>query len=122
MRAGVLAAPRTVRDGSACIAGKRQQLYTLDATSRTGPTMRLEVEQRMRHGERFTDVEDVIDISDLPAEEKSALWLLAWSYIHPRAQRREANARLTRLTAATRRTAASSTSGRERSRFPPRQT
>jgi len=37
--------------------------------------MRREVEQRMRRGERFTDVEDVIDASDLPADEKSALWL-----------------------------------------------
>jgi hypothetical protein len=49
-------------------------------------TMRREVEQRMRRGERFTDVEDVIDASDLPADEKSALWLLGWSYVHPRAQ------------------------------------
>jgi hypothetical protein len=64
-------------------------------------TMRREVEQRMRRGERFTDVEDVIDASDLPAEEKSALWLLAWSYVHPKAQRREANAHLDHLTAAT---------------------
>ena len=64
-------------------------------------TMRLEVERRMRRGERFTDVEDVIDASDLRAEEKSALWLLGWSYVHPRAQRREANAHLSRLAAAT---------------------
>ena len=64
-------------------------------------TMRLDVERRMRRGERFTDVEDVINASDLPAEEKSALWLLAWSYVHPRAQRREANAHLAHLTAAT---------------------
>jgi len=64
-------------------------------------TMRREAEQRMRRGERFTDVEDVIDASDLPAEEKSVLWLLGWSYVHPRAQRREANAHLSRLTAAT---------------------
>src|SRR3982751_6125942 len=64
-------------------------------------TMRLDVERRMRRGERFTDVEDVINASDLATDEKSALWLLAWSYVHPRAQRREANAHLSRLTAAT---------------------
>jgi hypothetical protein len=55
---------------------------------------RLEVERRMARGERFTDVEDVINAADLSADEKSALWLLAWSYVHPRAQRREANAHL----------------------------
>jgi hypothetical protein len=66
-------------------------------------TMRLDVERRMRRGERFTDVEAeaVIDATDLSADEKSALWLLGWSYVHPRAQRREANAHLAHLTAAT---------------------
>ena len=55
----------------------------------------------MRRGERFTDVEDVIDAPDLSADEKSALWPLSWSYVHPRAQRREVNAHLARLIAAT---------------------
>jgi hypothetical protein len=64
-------------------------------------TMRLDVERRMRRGERFTDVEDVISASDLSADEKSALWLLGWSYVHPRAQRREATAHLDHLSAAT---------------------
>jgi hypothetical protein len=64
-------------------------------------TMRLDVERRMRRGERFTDVEDVINASDLAADEKSALWLLGWSYVHPGAQRREALAHLDHLTAAT---------------------
>jgi hypothetical protein len=63
--------------------------------------MRLDVERRMRRGERFTDVEDVINASDLATEEKSALWLLAWSYVRPRAQRREAIVHLDHLTAAT---------------------
>jgi hypothetical protein len=70
-------------------------------TMSTVEAMRLEVERRMRRGERFTDVEDVINASDLANDEKSALWLLGWSYVHPRAQRREANAHLTRLAAAT---------------------
>jgi hypothetical protein len=63
--------------------------------------MRLDVERRMRRGERFTDVEDVINASDLSADEKSALWLLGWSYVHPRAQRREAIAHLDHMSAAT---------------------
>lgn len=63
--------------------------------------MRLDIERRMRRGERFTDVEDVINASDLATDEKSALWLLAWSYVHPRAQRREASAHLDHLTAVT---------------------
>ena len=64
-------------------------------------TMQLDVERRMRRGERFTDVEDAINASDLSADEKSALWLLGWSYVHPRAQRREAIAHLDHLSAAT---------------------
>ncbi len=67
----------------------------------TVEAMRLEVERRMRRGERFTDVEDVINASDLATDEKSALWLLGWSYVHPRAQRREANTHLSRMTGAT---------------------
>jgi hypothetical protein len=61
--------------------------------------LRLEVERRMLGGERFSDVENVINASELSADEKSALWLLGWSYLHPRAQRREANAHLARLAA-----------------------
>jgi hypothetical protein len=67
-------------------------------TMATVEAMRLEVERRMRRGERFTDVEDVINASDLSTDEKSALWLLGWSYVHPRAQRREANAHLRQMT------------------------
>jgi hypothetical protein len=70
-------------------------------TMRPLEAMRLDVERRMRRGERFADVEDVIDASDLSAHEKSALWLLGWSYVHPRAQRREAIAHLDHMTAAT---------------------
>ena len=67
---------------------------------RSVETVWLDVERRMRRGERFRDVEDIIDASDLSPEEKSALWLLAWSYVHPRAQRREASAHLAHLTVA----------------------
>jgi hypothetical protein len=62
--------------------------------------MRSDVERQMRGGERFSDVEDLIEASDLSADEKSALWLLGWSYLHPRVQRHEANAHIARLTAA----------------------
>jgi hypothetical protein len=62
--------------------------------------MRQEVEQRMLRGERFTDVEEAIDSSGFSTDEKAALWLLGWSYVHPRAQRREANAHLAALTRA----------------------
>jgi hypothetical protein len=62
--------------------------------------MRLDVERRMRRGERFTDVEDAIDAGDLSADEKAALWLLGWSYVHPRARRREALAHCEHLIAA----------------------
>jgi hypothetical protein len=68
---------------------------------RSVETIWLEVERRMRRGERFSDVEDVIEATDLSADEKSALWLLGWSYVHPAAQRREAIAHLAHLAAAT---------------------
>jgi hypothetical protein len=61
---------------------------------------RQDVERRMLRGEHFTDVEDAINSSDVSADAKAALWLLAWSYVHPRAQRREASAHLAALTAA----------------------
>jgi hypothetical protein len=63
--------------------------------------MQHDVERRMLHGGRFTDVEDAINASDFSGDEKAALWLLAWSYVHPSSQRREATAHLAALTAAT---------------------
>jgi hypothetical protein len=69
-------------------------------TLRPIEAMRQEVERRMLRGERFTNVEEAIDSSEFSADEKAALWLLAWSYVHPRAQRREANAHLAALTPA----------------------
>ena len=63
--------------------------------------MQVEVERRMRRGERFSDVEELINASALSAEEKSALWLLAWTYLDRRAQRREARAHLHELSVRT---------------------
>jgi hypothetical protein len=54
----------------------------------------VDVERQMLRGERFSDVEALINASDLSDDEKSALWLLAWSYVDHRAQRREARAHI----------------------------
>ena len=70
-------------------------------TRSTVEAVRLDVERRMRRGERFTDVEHLINASDLSADEQSALWPLGWSYVHPRAQRRQAIAHLDHMSAAT---------------------
>jgi hypothetical protein len=60
--------------------------------------VRLYVERRMAGGARFSDVENEINaIRTLTEEERSALWLLAWSFVDWRSQRREARAHLTRL-------------------------
>jgi hypothetical protein len=59
--------------------------------------MQVDVERRMARGERFSNVEAAIDSTALSADEKSALWLLAWSYVNWRAQRREARAHLATL-------------------------
>jgi hypothetical protein len=77
----------------ACRAVARMTSSTLEA-------MRLDVERRILRGERFTDVEDVINASDLSSDQKVRLGLLGWRYVHSRAQQREANAHLSRLTAA----------------------
>lgn len=58
-----------------------------------------EVEKRMRQGARFDDVEDYIDdLEDLSDEQKSALWLLAWSYLGWRRQREIARQTVMALT------------------------
>jgi hypothetical protein len=38
-----------------------------------------QVEAMMEQGTAFSDVEDLIDASELPTVRKAALWLLAWS-------------------------------------------
>jgi hypothetical protein len=58
-----------------------------------------EIDARMRRGHSFSSLEDeLIEPSDLSEDEKSALWLYAWSFVHWRAQRREARAHIARLT------------------------
>jgi hypothetical protein len=93
MRPNQIVPPKPPRDASPPVVRSSGILDPLDA-------IRLEVEQRMLRGDRFTDVEDRINSSDLSADEKAALWLLGWSYVHPSAQRRDANAHLAALAAA----------------------
>jgi len=66
--------------------------------------LRQEIDAGMRRGESFSRVEeDLIEPSRLSDEEKSALWLYAWSFVDWRAQRREALAHITHVAGATRR-------------------
>jgi len=59
-----------------------------------------EIDARMRRGASFSSIEDdVIDTSNLPEEQKSALWLYGWSFVALDAQRREAHAHITQLAA-----------------------
>ena len=49
-----------------------------------------QVEAMMGQGTEFSDVEDVIDASELSAVHKAALWLLAWSLRDVEQQRQDA--------------------------------
>ena len=46
------------------------------------------VEQMMREGRSFRDVEDYVERATLADEQKAALWLFAWTEQAPGAQRR----------------------------------
>ena len=55
------------------------------------------IDAGMRRGESLSTVEDeIIEPSPLSDEEKSALWLYAWSFVDWPAQRREAHAHTAR--------------------------
>jgi hypothetical protein len=49
-----------------------------------------QVEAMMEQGTAFSDVEDVIDASELSTLHKAALWLLAWSLRDIDQQRQDA--------------------------------
>ncbi len=49
-----------------------------------------QVEAMMEQGTTFSDVEDVIDASELSAVHKAAVWLLAWSLRDVEEQRQDA--------------------------------
>jgi len=49
-----------------------------------------QVEAMMEQGTAFSDVEDVIDASELSTVHKAALWLLAWSLRDTEHQRQDA--------------------------------
>jgi hypothetical protein len=48
------------------------------------------VHVRLKRGDSFAHVEDVIEASGLDDRHKSALWLYAWSFVSAQDQRREA--------------------------------
>jgi hypothetical protein len=49
-----------------------------------------QVEAMMERGTAFSDVEDVIDASELSTVHKAAVWLLAWSLRDVEEQRQDA--------------------------------
>jgi hypothetical protein len=49
-----------------------------------------QVEAMMEQGTSFSEVEDVIDASELSTVHKAALWLLAWSLRDVEQQRQDA--------------------------------
>jgi hypothetical protein len=57
------------------------------------------VEDMMKRGIPFAQVEDSIDDAPLSQAHKAALWLLAWSLRDPALQRREARLTLELVTA-----------------------
>jgi hypothetical protein len=62
--------------------------------------LRCEIAARMHRGASFASIEDdVIDMSDLSEDQKSALWLYGWSFVALDAQRREACAHIAQLAA-----------------------
>jgi hypothetical protein len=55
---------------------------------------RRKVEQLAETHTSFGEVEDAINASELAWDEKTALWMLAWSLLGPQAQREQAEAKL----------------------------
>jgi hypothetical protein len=55
---------------------------------------RSEVEHMPNTHVPFGKVEDAIDGAELGWDEKTALWMLAWSLLGPEAQREQAEAKL----------------------------
>jgi rhamnogalacturonyl hydrolase YesR len=54
-----------------------------------------EIRARMRRGDSIDDVDlELIDQTDLSADEKAALWLYAWSFVPRRKQRASAELHL----------------------------
>ena len=49
-----------------------------------------QVEAMMEQGTTFSDIEDVIDASELSTVHKAALWLFAWSLRDVEEQRQDA--------------------------------
>jgi hypothetical protein len=70
----------------------------MDATMSTIKQLQGEVGYRMRRGDSFASVEELlINRSGLSEAEKAALWLYGWSFVNWRRQRREAIAHIDAL-------------------------
>lgn len=52
------------------------------------------VDRMLLRGAGLTAIEELIDRTTLDSEQKSALWLYAWSHLPRRVQRRESEAML----------------------------
>ena len=64
-------------------------------------SLQIAVKTWMLAGRGLSEVEDeLIDPAHLSTDEKSALWLLAWSMLPPARQRAEVEAHITLLTRA----------------------
>jgi rhamnogalacturonyl hydrolase YesR len=58
-------------------------------------SMLVEIRRRMRRGDSIDDVDlELIERTNLTADEKAALWLYAWSFVPPRKQRASAEVHL----------------------------
>jgi hypothetical protein len=53
-----------------------------------------DIEELIKTGEPFGDIEDAIDQADLTMDEKASLWLFAFSLRDPSEQELDARARL----------------------------
>jgi hypothetical protein len=90
------------RQGNQSVTSRRAGQRTVSdmpATDPEGLTLTVaEYEHRIKSlvllNRPFTEIEDVIDAAALTEEEKAALWLVAWSHLGVRAQRRMAHATL----------------------------
>ena len=75
------------------------------------------VEAMMEQGRAFSDIEDVIDASELSSVHKAALWLLAWSLRDVEQQRQDARLTLAAVAPASWEAGDASSSG-TRQRWP----
>ena len=71
---------------------------TMTITLQPSTDYRTTVERMSLTGVDFGEIEDLIERAFLRDDQKSALWLLAWSYQEPEVQRRVAREALAAVT------------------------